>query len=283
MTFLTAGHGGETLDWMLNLRPFAPRLFAVALAAGCTPEITILTEDQFCVEWAKRECEPVSARCSPFSRPQCEATRKLVCQDFAVAAKGGSRVYHPGSAEPCLARISDAYGKVVITPADLASRDAACAKVFQGSAKANEPCTADNECDGTLLCDKAKGRCGTPRTVGSNQGCANVGEVCVRGEYCHKDGNGVFTCSKKRALGMQCNNTDPCQENLRCAGMTNPRLCVDRLEQGATCSVHQECSTDFCDPYTRGCADGLYIGGDSSSCKAFGGASTPAQDAAATD
>jgi hypothetical protein len=241
-------------------------------AGGCSLGGESLSEDQFCTEWGKRECGPVAMRCTPFNVMSCEMARKKACEDFAKDAKGGTRVYRPGNADACLKKVGEFYGKATpITAGDFELLNEICARVFQGTAKANEMCTVDHDCDGSLSCDRAKGRCGARKVVASLMGCANVGEACPRGEFCTKTTD-LYLCGKKRGRGMACGMTEPCAEELRCQG----GLCADRLDMGAGCAGHDDCRTGYCDPYTHGCGVGLSFAGDSSSCKAFAGAPAPA-------
>jgi hypothetical protein len=259
----------KTKSWVI--------LFAVA---GCN-SLSGMSEDEFCKEYAKRECARVADLCS-FMPSVCEPVRVTACRAMAASSKTGVRKFNPDNAQGCLDQVNTAYANVPIDAAHLAALDKACARVFEGNAAATEACTVDFDCTKNLVCDK--GRCGTARVVGSGGGCANFGEVCPAGEYC-SNATGFYLCTRRQAQGAACGAGQPCVEDLRCNGTCGPRL-----DSGATCAADDECKSAYCNAYppagsTRKCGAGLNFSEGSASCQAFmdPAATPPAADAGAQD
>jgi len=124
-------------------------------------------------------------------------------------------------------------------------------------------CTMDHDCDVDLICDK--GRCGTTKRVSPGAGCANVGEICPRGEYC-TSAKGVPACGKRQGKGQPCASNDICLESLRCGASA---LCEDRLAIGSGCTVNDDCATHYCSPYSAVCEMELNFARNSDSCRGF--------------
>jgi hypothetical protein len=236
-----------------------------------------MTEDQFCQEYAKRECAKVANYCS-FAASSCEPSRLDNCKSMAAHSKTGARQFNADNADRCLKQVDTAYATLPIDATKLAALDAACGRVFSAGAKANEACTVDFDCDGDLICDKA--HCGSRKIVAAGAGCANVGEVCPTGQYC-SNASGLFNCTPKQAQGATCSDTQPCTEKLRCTG-----TCAARLAIGMLCNSDDECESLYCNPYAaagaRKCGAGLSFSDGSPSCLAFMGSAIPAPDAGAS-
>lgn len=234
----------------------------VACGGGDDP----LTEAQFCQQYAKRECEKLAGFCFQ-PAADCERVREQACQTFAASQKSGVRQFRPGNADACLAKVSMTYSTASITPAALADLNQVCSRVFQGTAKANETCTVDYDCEAQLIC--TRGRCGPRRNVAPGGNCGNPGEVCSMGEYCRAS-DGFAVCTARKAKDATCSATEPCLETLRCDG-----TCADRRPSGGPCGSNDDCQTGYCSPYSRTCGSALVFGDDSNPCKAYFGTSTP--------
>jgi hypothetical protein len=240
----------------------------VLAVAGCGGDTKSLTEDQFCTEWAERECGQVAAKCV-IKEGDCQPVRKKVCQDFAAAAKATStaRKYVAGNTSTCLSRLNAIYGSSQIDPDDWSSMREACQRVFQGEAKADDKCTIDYDCEGTLICDK--GRCAKKNTQNMTN-CSNPGFLCSTGKYCKRDGD-TFICEARIAQGIACSAAEPCLESLRCDG-----TCQPELDDGAKCTSDADCKSNFCSPFTGVCLKFVTFAMGSSSCNAFtSSSSTP--------
>jgi hypothetical protein len=245
-------------------------LFVIAWG-GCSLGKS-MTEDQFCQEYAKRECGKVAGYCN-FPASSCEPVRAAACQQMASASKTGNRKFNSDNADRCLDQVNKTYGGIPITPDKLEALDTACSRVFSGGAKANDACTIDFDCAGDLICDK--GRCGARRVVAAGGGCANIGETCPKGQYC-SNATGLYQCTAKLAAGATCSDSQPCVESLRCTG-----TCTARSEMGATCASDDECTSGYCTAYPapgtpRKCGNGLSFAEGSASCTAYMGAGTDA-------
>ncbi len=252
-------------------------LFVLA-AAGCGGGDKSLSEDQFCVEWAKNECSKVAPKCV-FDNAKCEVDQKMACQKFATAAKATSakREYRPANSGRCLSAISSVYGSAMIMASDLANQREACERVFQGEAKANETCVVDFDCEKSLVCDKSI--CAAKKTVGAGANCGNPGEYCPVGQYCAKPMT-VFVCAARQGLDKACGADLPCQEKYRCSA----GLCKEQFEMSLACTSNQDCKSGLCDPYSHVCVPFVSFALGSASCKALVGMAPdapPASDAAA--
>jgi hypothetical protein len=240
-------------------------------AGGCSLG-SKMTEDEFCQDYSKRECAKVANYCS-FSASSCEPSRLDNCKAMAAASKTGARQFNVDNADRCLKQLDTTYASLPIDATKLAALDAACARVFSGSAKANESCTVDFDCTGDLICDKA--RCGTRKVVAAGGGCANIGETCPTGQYCNMaNATSPYFCTSKQGQGAACSDAQPCTEKLRCTGTCGPRLAI-----GMICTSDDECESLYCNPYApagaRKCGVGLSFSDGSPSCLAFMGSPPP--------
>jgi hypothetical protein len=238
----------------------------ILLCTGCTFGGDSITEEQFCKEYAHRECEKVAGFCS-FPAASCEPSREAACREWAGRSKSGTRQFTAANVNRCLDQVSSTFSSSTVTPTQLAALDDACGRVFQGIARARETCSVNFDCVGKLVCDK--GLCGTPTTVSSGGGCANIGESCPKGEYCSM-ATGLFFCTPKQKVGMPCSTAQPCTEGLRCRDGT----CDVQLAAGENCLRDDDCQTGYCNPYVlpatpQKCTPGLGFAYQSPSCIAY--------------
>ena len=235
---------------------------------GCNSQPGPLTQTEFCNKYAEDVCAGVVPACL-VTAATCTDGRLAECTD--VARSNAGRDFIPANAEVCLNKVNGTYsklkqGSVALSATDIQAKDQACGDVYRGTVLANGPCKADADCLDGLICDVAKGFCGTSKLVAQGAGCANIGETCPSGSFCNAI-TGVWLCLSKAGLGGACNDANPCLENLRCAAGT----CVVQLGIGEQCTVDQDCSTGFCEPYAGLCAQDLRFAVHSSACVAMGG------------
>ncbi len=241
-------------------------LLALVASACSTPDDKPKTEDEFCQDYAKRECANVGAWCAFATMDACHATRAAICRDRGAMWKTGSRSFRPNQIKACLEKVTSVYASLPISYDNLRALEDTCARVYQGSVKLNGNCVITYECEGDLVCDK--GACGVKKVVAAGGGCANVGEACVSGYAC-KASQGRQLCEKRQDVGMACGSADPCLEALRCTGS-----CVPRLKLSSPCTQHDDCELPhgFCEPYAKICTAGLIFAPGTESCRAFMGA-----------
>ncbi len=242
-------------------------LCAIALA-GCSSQPAPLTQTEYCNQYAQDVCDGVSPACL-MTPATCMAGRLAQCTGDAQTAANNHWDFIPPNAEACLNKVNATYGKlnggaVSLSPADLMSVDLACGNVYRGTELPNGPCVVDADCLDGLICDK--GYCGTAKLVAQGAGCANIGEYCPYGSYCSA-ASGVWMCASKLGLGGACNAANPCLENLRCAA----GVCSVQLDIGEDCSVDQDCSSGFCEPYAFKCAQDVRFANGNLDCQAMGG------------
>ena len=236
-----------------------------------------MTEDEFCQAYAQRECAAVAPLCE-FAAASCEPTRANDCKmRIAVwrTSTGGTRPFRGANAEACLDKVKTTYATLPILGETLHALQDTCARVFQGTAKALEACATDLDCDGSLICDKKL--CAEKKIVAAGALCANPGEICSTGESCKPAAGGVLQCSKRRAAGEACSTADPCSEALRCTG-----VCADRVTAGG-CLQDEDCTSNYCSPFSKNCSVGLVFAGGSASCLGYMGAAATPDGAATTD
>ena len=218
------------------------------LGTGCGGDSKPITQIDFCIQKATKECAGVGDRC--LATPgACRTKRVAACEAFVAAQQAtpnaAARPFRPDRVGDCLKRTEEAYEKAIITPAERALMDDACARVFSGKAKESEACTvSDYECDGALICDLGFMRCAPKKVVAADSGCNNPGESCPTGQYC------VGTprdCTPRVGSGQACDATNLCVENLRCLSGT----CRERISLGATCALDSDCALNapYCDKY----------------------------------
>jgi hypothetical protein len=240
----------------------------VAVLGACNQDDGPGEEMRFCNLLAQRECDTIALSCSR-ERTTCITIRSAVCETRAEASRSAGRSFVSRNAGPCLDQTRATYAKPLIQAADFQMLEEKCGRVFEGSAGNNDPCIADADCRGPLVCDKR--RCGELKTVAANANCGNPGERCPAEQYC-KQGDGFFACTPRNVAGAVCSTNGECAEGLRCRGMA----CVPKLMLDAECAGDDDCLSGYCDPYppagrTRTCATGLNFARFSPSCDGYFG------------
>ena len=269
---------------MSMTRPLFAALAIVLFSGGCEKDHP-KNEDEFCIEYAKRECQKVSVACSLDPAGPCATTRGAACRDFLARSRSSTRGFRPENVDECLDKVSKVYEKPAITPDDMRALEDVCGRVFLGTAKKAEACMIDFDCAGDLICDPSKKRCGDKKLVAPDGFCGNPGEICQKGQFC-KAKDASLVCSRRAERGMACSSSDPCLESLRCLS----GLCSDRLPVMSTCESDDECDTGYCFPYLspKICANALNFALGSPSCAAYQGrapekVTAPAQGQGAPD
>jgi hypothetical protein len=90
----------------------------------------------------------------------------------------------------------------------------------------------------------------------------------VRKATTARNASNAYFCTAKVGLYGACGASLPCLENLRC---TAAGVCDVQLGMSVACSVDQDCSTGFCDPYAGKCAQDIRFADGSAACLAMSG------------
>lgn len=241
---------------------------ALAALASCRDEPKPLTPNQYVEQRAEIECAAISSAClTPMAT--CIVGRQTQHATEHQNAIGSFREFVPASAEACLDKVSDVYGKlnqgaVALAGSEYLAMQAVCADVYRGTKAAYELCASTLDCEAPLICDK--GFCGAAKLVDPGAGCANIGEYCPPGSYC-SGATGVWFCSPKVAAQGYCDDATPCLESLRCSA----NACTARLEIALPCASDGDCASGFCEPYALKCANDIRFASGTPACIAVGG------------
>lgn len=170
-------------------------------------------------------------------------------------------------ADLCLNKVTEVYSKlrkgaVALKPMDLESVITNCKQVYRGGRGRNETCVENEDCLEGFICDK--GHCGTSTFVSPGAGCANIGERCTEGYFCGANEE-IVVCIAKMGVNAACSADVPCLESLRCSD----ERCVARLPIGEPCLFHQDCASNFCEPYAVKCANDVRFANGSAACVAL--------------
>ena len=237
-------------------------------ACSSTPADKYPGSDSMCAEVAKQECKIASICAVP--NDVCVQARTSFCQTNLVGpAVSTGRTYTPALAEDCVSKTSTLYGtdRRAIPVADIATRDDACNRVFQGTAKSGGQCKSSYDCSGTTaVC--TNGFCGDKTVRAKGAGCANPGDVCDTGLYCAPGTPAL--CQPGKSGGDACAATSDCTTNLRCSN----KVCAARLPAGGTCDSNDDCDATaaYCDRDSgKICTQGLIFGPKLATCKPYGG------------
>jgi hypothetical protein len=226
-----------------------------------------MTRAEFCQYYSERECSNVASACL-MVETDCQDVRKAACMAWGQGEEDAfrPRPFDPENADACLAKVSAVFGvlkhDLAIAAKDYESIATACARVFHGSAAANDACDVDADCSGSLICNKD--HCGTLSQVEPNAGCANIGEDCTQGYYCGLVQE-VLTCTARPGSGEACGPNMDCREDLRC----NNGVCEDRLLIGLACQNDGDCASGFCEPFAFECGTDVRFAKNSPACQAY--------------
>jgi hypothetical protein len=223
-----------------------------------------MTEEGFCQEYAKIECNKIAAFCS-FNPTTCEPIRVQACRTAAMSFKMSGHQFNPSNTDACLKKLDAAFATLPIRAPILKELDDTCSRVFAGVGKMTDACLADYDCASGLICDK--GRCGTLRVVPSLSGCANIGERCPTAEFCtNENPSMLFMCMARLPEGSPCSLSRPCGDGLRCR-----TTCVRKLPIMGACTEDEDCESGYCNEFVsnRSCGVGLSFAPESPSCLAY--------------
>jgi hypothetical protein len=241
------------------------------LGAACssTPAEKYPSIDSFCAAKATEECQ-IYASCA-VDVNACNAKRKGLCNADGTAATNAGRHYTSGRVQDCIDKVHTLYQKSPITPSALADANDTCARVYQGTAPNNSPCSSDYDCAGSSICDK--GLCGTKVLKNLGDGCANAGEVCGGDSYCGKpQPTSPNVCLAKKTSGQPCDGNNPCSTAtpLRCDNTCQPAFGASHV-----CADNNDCAptAPFCDVYNGNICDAGIIFAPSAKtlCAQYGG------------
>jgi hypothetical protein len=262
-------------------KPILAAALAAMVSTSCSHDehggAAPMAQSEFCQHYSENECSNVVPACL-VPEFDCMAASQLACEAKVQLQASPLRSFDPAEATACLAKVSAVFAVIkqqtAITAADFSSIDTACARVFHGSAKENESCQIQADCDGALICDR--GYCGALQQVGPDKACANPGETCPQGYYCG-DSSGLPVCTARPGLGEVCTDQIVCLEDLRCEG----GVCTDRLPIGVSCQDDNECASNFCEPFERKCGADVRFAPESPACQAYsaGGYTSSGPDA----
>lgn len=220
--------------------------------------------ESFCSAKAEEECKVAAAPCT-VNDATCKGKRVSACTSETGAANVQGRSYDPAKAETCIAKTIDVYKDRVVDPVKAEAYEEACARVFVGKKKKNERCVNAFECEGSLVCDLGKGSvCAEKVDKKENEPCANPGETCEKGFFCHLR-DSVRVCTAKQKEGEDCGGADlPCEEDLRCSNQ-----CVAKVSAGDPCDTNEQCVTGLCNSAKK-CTARQYPS-ETGTCVDFGG------------
>jgi hypothetical protein len=250
----------------MNLRALTPHSLAalslVAVLAACGSEEAgpkYASADAFCTDYATTACKEVTPKCS-IPDATCQQKAKAECNTIAAGAAG--RTFSSSAGEACVGKLRDTYAKQgTITGAELAARDEACQRAFQGSGAKLGTCKVDYDCSGSLICDKTL--CADKVQKNLDDLCGNPGEVCAKGSYC--TGDAVKKCTAKRKSGEACDATKPCAEDLRCLSS----ICSALVAAGEKCTASTDCATGYCDVRLGTCSAGIALAAGATGCDPY--------------
>jgi hypothetical protein len=247
---------------------------ALVVAAGCGSSSDDPYPDvqKFCVAKANAECK-VAANVCDLTISDCLTAREAACNTDATQAQSEGRTYNSGLVPTCLNAVTTAYGDNDgnVTAQDYLNLTKQCERVFAGSAKADQACSNDYDCTGSLICDPIRKACGPSTTVQGGQPCNNPGDICASNFYCGQDTApgavaGLFTCLASPPTGGACSATILCGAGDYCA----TDVCSPELTSGESCSADDQCpSGDICDPYVHACDSEIRFAPGATACDAY--------------
>lgn len=205
--------------------------------------------------------ESVKPKAYPDTAAYCAGRAKAFCSDtivsdcaitkdncvVAIQAQCGSTagIYRPDAAEICINTIKAAYTDAVLMPAEQASIDKDCGKVFDGEGVAGDTCTSLIDCDLDLGLECVRGKCATPKEVKAGELCDQDDLVCAKGYYCEPS---ATACVVQPGDGKPCNAVKTCADGFYCVIATAGAdgTCTAKLSDGQDCAASSECSSGLC-------------------------------------
>ncbi len=257
----------------MNLRRLIFVLIPLS-AVGCGSDNKPLTPTEYASQYAQEVCNAVSPACL-VPTASCTAVQIQGRTAQAQAAALANRFFESANAQTCLGKVSSTYGRlnqgaVALKGADYEAVMHVCDLVYRGLNQANQPCAVEADCVDGLICDTGGGKnlCGVKTQVLQGAGCGNAGEICPVGYYCGTSATTrALTCQTKVGLGGACSDAVPCLENLRCSA----NVCIAQSDYGEDCTVDQDCSSGFCEPFAFLCGDDIRFANGNPACLAMGG------------
>ncbi len=259
--------------WGLALTALGVGL-AVAVAAGCGSSTSdpYPSVQSFCAAKANAECKVAADTCA-LTVSDCLSTREATCNTDAAQAAAEGRTYDSGLVPDCLGQIDTAYtdNGGNLSANDYRQVTDLCERVFAGSAKADQACSDDYDCGGSLVCDPIRKACGPRTPTAGGKPCNNPGQICDTGFYCGQDTSagavsGLYTCLARPTQGQSCSTTVLCIEADYCNGGS----CVPGLTSGQPCTADDQCpSADICDPYVKVCDSTIRFAPGATACDGY--------------
>lgn len=205
-------------------------------------EVTPLTEDTFCEQWANVACstETVS-RCEAASPTACQGSQAAFCSTLL------SGTFDDQNASGCLDAVERAYTDGDLDGAEMKvvlRMEGACGQLTRGTAGEGDSCSVDKNCDApsgfqcVLKGVEATGTCQeVSAIVGGGDNCADSDIVCEAGRYC--DGT---NCLTTKDIGTSCTVNRECTEGAFCSSGS----CVAKLGVSTECTDDLECAEGIC-------------------------------------
>lgn len=239
-----------TYRWLTIPVVLAGGLLSIACGGGDDPVDTgpkykYPDVSSFCEAKAEFECTAtVLDRCQT-TEDKCVIKRRGIC---GQAAPSGAS-YRPTEAERCLAAVKLAFQDDKYTAEEKVAELDACALLYGGGGVEGSSCTQDYQCDldEELRCviraGTGTGQCYQPEEKQPGQSCEAANAVCTEGNFCT---DSEQYCVERRAEGMSCSATQPCQDGLRCVGDETAAACQAKFTTGTECESDDDCQSGMC-------------------------------------
>jgi hypothetical protein len=211
---------------------------------GATPEDPLATKTGFCQEWGKKACgTQVMAACLGDTVDACIEAQGDFCE--AIVPPN----YASENAQRCLDAVGAAYSDARLTAQEYETvihLGAPCDKLIAGPGQEGSPCRATPECNtlDDLVCVSKPGGSGTcqiPVVQGGGRSCVEPYQLCEKGFYC----NGS-NCVESRSEGQPCSASEPCAEEMKCAGEEGAKTCAPKGQITNPCATDDDCVSKIC-------------------------------------
>jgi hypothetical protein len=214
---------------------------------------------QFCNAIAEVECnQDVVDNCSLPDKVTCISAVQGDCSEGKsdLTKNFDTSRYNPKQAEPCIAKIKEAFGDAKLTADELNGVEDACAPTFSLNAAAGFQCKRDADCaDGNLKCFFTApdvGTCQAVVNVSGGSNCSAAGSLCPETQFCFSSVDAGQICKDKQKAGEKCAPvTQPCDPSNYCQTTTDETgasssTCVAKFAAGDTCTTDDQCATGKC-------------------------------------